>query len=663
MERVILIESGFVVDFSKVTLSEAVQASLSSDKGMYITLPVCVLDKPTANRRTYTTECMQKAIEEAQDAFNGRYLYCSVDDHPAGTHVAPGHASHIVVGAWIKEGILWNKWYILETQNGKNLKALIQGRTAIPTSIRGLGNIGLRNVIENYKYLGTDCVGNPAAGTYSIPGSEGVQVEVVESVLNEEHNFAKSFGYNQEQDSSNSSNKIFTHPDGHVVNYEKESKRYTFYNKDGSSKEFTHHVGLYTYLSKIHSKKESAVQEVTAGGFNINGVGVVNQNSVIEYRGVNWRVSNISGTPDQWQMTLSAEKTSGVSTWLNSENIPDPATEIRIVKESTESKSNMNRFEAWKSKIEEAAIKLRQLRLKENSQKEQIAHTSAFEYRMSQDNDLTADELKRVQEAWTAAKNYVEPAPKVEAKTDVPVELRIDTMQESITQLTKLVSEALSPKAPKSTKTPEPKVTPKVEGVINRIQEEEQAMVSLMKTGYGFDDGKIETALGAFQAHKDDPKSFAEEMVSTVGAGPDYAKLFIDLTDASGQYQQSGPAAGQNVPGLQISPEGQLEALLSKIDSGELLEYEEVKNIISMTITECRKAVNEAKKRELLAAEMVVEHLLDSSSKIKILGEKALKYSQLWEAAEIIINDLRNNTIKSQGKIVQSYNKDKIIRK
>jgi hypothetical protein len=302
----------------------------------------------------------------------------------------------------------------------------------------------------------------------------------------------------------------------------------------------------------------------------------------------------------------------------------------------------------------------------------QVAHTSVFEWRMSQDNELTADELKRVQEAWNLAKNYVEPAPKVDQiRVDVPVELRIDTMQESIAQLTRLVSEALAPKSERVAETtntvivnkPAKSATPKVEGVIARIQEEEQAMVSLMKTGYGFDDGKIETALGAFQAHRDDPKSFAEEMVNMAGAGPDYGKLFVDLTDASGQYQQSGPAINQNIPGLPNSPEGQLEALLAQIDSGELLEVEEVKRVICLTISECRKAVLEAKRKEMVAAEMVVENLLDSSNKIKILGEKALKFSQLWEASEIIINELRNNAIKSKGVVVQSYNKDKIISK
>jgi hypothetical protein len=55
---------------------------------------------------------------------------------------------------------------------------LVDAKASFGTSIRGLGQLNEETKeVENYDYLGTDCVGNPSAGTFASSGSFKVQVE------------------------------------------------------------------------------------------------------------------------------------------------------------------------------------------------------------------------------------------------------------------------------------------------------------------------------------------------------------------------------------------------------------------------------------------------------------------------------------------------------
>jgi hypothetical protein len=106
----------------------------------------------------------------------GLKLLCSADDHPRESYVAPAGASHVILDAYTKkigEGdkaktFLLNDWLVLNTSSGKNLKALVEAGASFGTSIRGLGQLNEDSKeVENYEMLGTDCVGNPSAGTFA----------------------------------------------------------------------------------------------------------------------------------------------------------------------------------------------------------------------------------------------------------------------------------------------------------------------------------------------------------------------------------------------------------------------------------------------------------------------------------------------------------------
>lgn len=132
---------------------------------LVVTLPVTKLDEKNLNERIYSTPVMEGAIIRAKTAFESRELLSSVHEHPTETpYVTPGAASHVVTDAWVEGGLLYNKWEVLETASGKDLRALIEADVAFGVSIRGLGSTdNFGNIAEDYEFLGTDCVADPSA--------------------------------------------------------------------------------------------------------------------------------------------------------------------------------------------------------------------------------------------------------------------------------------------------------------------------------------------------------------------------------------------------------------------------------------------------------------------------------------------------------------------
>lgn len=141
-------------------------------KPLRIQLAATVLDEENENGRTYGTPMMENCLinEATKLRLEGRELLSTVDGHPEDVFVEPGNASHIVTRAWVENGFLMNEWEVLETSKGKDLRALVEGKARFGVSIRGLGsqdNFG--NILEDYEYYGTDCVGNPSARLFVTP--------------------------------------------------------------------------------------------------------------------------------------------------------------------------------------------------------------------------------------------------------------------------------------------------------------------------------------------------------------------------------------------------------------------------------------------------------------------------------------------------------------
>ena len=141
-----------------------------------IRLPATVLDQVNLNSRIYPTDVVQKAMEDPvlKEKMASGYLIGSADDHPETPYVAPINGSHMITDAWVEDidgvSYLMNDWILLNTTNGKNLRALIEGGASFGVSVRGFGNTtqiedkehGVVEVLTNYEFVGTDAVGERA---------------------------------------------------------------------------------------------------------------------------------------------------------------------------------------------------------------------------------------------------------------------------------------------------------------------------------------------------------------------------------------------------------------------------------------------------------------------------------------------------------------------
>lgn len=131
---------------------------------LIVTLPATVCDKKNLNERVYSSTLMEGVAKRSKNAFESRELLSSVNEHPSDPYVTPGQASHVVIDAWVQEGVFYNKWEILETATGRDLRALIESGVSFGVSIRGLGSVDYNgNIQEDYDFLGTDCVAEPSA--------------------------------------------------------------------------------------------------------------------------------------------------------------------------------------------------------------------------------------------------------------------------------------------------------------------------------------------------------------------------------------------------------------------------------------------------------------------------------------------------------------------
>lgn len=174
MARKLLTEAGsFTVNHTQIkNVTELTAKNLTESKSAYglmqIDLPVTVLNQKNANQRIYSESIMSNALNKAKDWLATRGAYGSVDEHPEQEYCTPGIASHIVTDAWIEhnDGVcqLWNRWEILNTDRGKNLKALVEAKTALPISIRGMGSeSAYGDILDDYEFISTDCVAIPSA--------------------------------------------------------------------------------------------------------------------------------------------------------------------------------------------------------------------------------------------------------------------------------------------------------------------------------------------------------------------------------------------------------------------------------------------------------------------------------------------------------------------
>lgn len=191
-EKQLLIES---CDFSfSIKEDNELKESLRLSAGKNDTLivkgvPSTICNFKNQNGRVYPTALMQKAIEEAKPKMNRRELNSQACEHPEQSLVTPTNVSHTIINAYIKNvevevdgkkircDVLFTDWLVLPTRDGTTLITLLKNGVSVPVSIRGLGSCDENGMVDDYEFLGVDCVANASSKVHStMYVSESVEV-------------------------------------------------------------------------------------------------------------------------------------------------------------------------------------------------------------------------------------------------------------------------------------------------------------------------------------------------------------------------------------------------------------------------------------------------------------------------------------------------------
>lgn len=118
------------------------------------------------NKRMYPYDVLNENLDRLQEAIKERRLVGELD-HPADSIIHFSSASHVVTRLWWDGNTLMGEGEILNTPNGKVLKALIEDGVKVGISSRGVGNgkvneDGILVIGEGYKLITFDAVADPS---------------------------------------------------------------------------------------------------------------------------------------------------------------------------------------------------------------------------------------------------------------------------------------------------------------------------------------------------------------------------------------------------------------------------------------------------------------------------------------------------------------------
>lgn len=123
----------------------------------------------TENKRVYPRSLWERELSSLREAIERRKVFGELD-HPNDGRTMLKRVSHIITGLELDGDVVIGEAEILDTTNGKDLKAILQGGGAVGVSSRGYGTTspgpdGTDVVGEDYRLMTFDFVAEPANTT------------------------------------------------------------------------------------------------------------------------------------------------------------------------------------------------------------------------------------------------------------------------------------------------------------------------------------------------------------------------------------------------------------------------------------------------------------------------------------------------------------------
>ena len=118
------------------------------------------------NKRMYPYEVLDENLKRLTEAMKSRRLLGELD-HPQDSIIHFADASHLITNLWWEGNVLMGEGEVLNTPNGRVLRALIEDGVQVGMSSRGIGNgatneEGILVIGESYKLITFDAVADPS---------------------------------------------------------------------------------------------------------------------------------------------------------------------------------------------------------------------------------------------------------------------------------------------------------------------------------------------------------------------------------------------------------------------------------------------------------------------------------------------------------------------
>jgi len=126
-------------------------------------------DKPTENKRLYGAHLWEREIGRLSDSMRGRMVFGELD-HPADGRTKLTRVSHLLTNLHLEGPEVVGEAEILDTPNGRILKAILDANGKVGVSSRGFGTTkpianGVQEVQEDFVLHTFDFVADPAMKT------------------------------------------------------------------------------------------------------------------------------------------------------------------------------------------------------------------------------------------------------------------------------------------------------------------------------------------------------------------------------------------------------------------------------------------------------------------------------------------------------------------
>ena len=154
-------------------------------------------DRPTENKRLYPHSLWERELGRLSKQLESRKVYGELD-HPMDGRTQLKRASHIITDLHIEGNVVVGAAYIMDTDAGRNLKAIMDAGGAVGVSSRGFGttkpNLKGEDVVQpDYKLMTFDFVAEPAMSSAypEVTKEDRDETRPTEAAMGEEITFAE----------------------------------------------------------------------------------------------------------------------------------------------------------------------------------------------------------------------------------------------------------------------------------------------------------------------------------------------------------------------------------------------------------------------------------------------------------------------------------------